>query len=748
MTAIAILFTQLNLSLLKAEAKSIATKKVELNKSIYTLKKGKKVTLKTKVSPANATKRKITWQSSKPSVASINASGVVSAKKNGKTYITATVKGTKVKDRMLLIVGTPVTSVNVRKTRITLDAGKSANVGAKVSPSNASTKSVNYKSFSTSVATVSSSGVITARSPGTAKIQVTAKDGTEKKKYVTVTVKKVNKPIPVITVTRITLNASNAKITVGDKLTLKATVNPSNAANKTVSWTSDNIAAATVNNGVVTGLKPGTAKITAKSNNGKTAYATITVLAKTIPVNRLDIDKESITLETGNQANINVNVLPSNATNKQLNFSSSDTSVASVSANGTVTANAAGYATITVKSGSISRQCLIAVYQKNVSIESMGVKNGGLYRFCLASNRDLCLDVNGAVAANGTNVLLYSKNDSKAQKFTVQALGNNEFRWVFGTDTGKVLDVNRGTNDYATPLSIGNNVDIWDANDAPAQSWKFTRLPNGTYIMNVPQLSHGALAVDGAYSGANAFINNFDINNPNAQWVLEETSITPDPPFGEYSKWIFNTDGLGVNVRSGPGTQNPVVGGFVEGQEITVTGNPQAGDWYPVRGANRNGGAVINGFVRGDFLGNKQDDPWAPLKAKFPNGAYWNHNGGNNPDGYTWGACTHHYNCDFYGNCACNSYSNAIQCHGFALKLAAERFGTNPRNWGRVYNLNSLKEGDIIRYKNDGHTIIVTKVEGNTITYADCNATGSCKIRWGATMQKSNITGLNYVLSR
>ncbi len=80
------------------------------------------------------------------------------------------------------------------------------------------------------------------------------------------------------------------------------------------------------------------------------------------------------------------------------------------------------------------------------------------------------------------------------------------------------------------------------------------------------------------------------------------------------------------------------------------------------------------------------------LKSKFPNGAYWNHPGtGNNPDGYSWTPCNHNaHDCDYYGNCGCNSYSNAIQCHGFALKLGAELFGSNPRNWNKVYNANNL----------------------------------------------------------
>lgn len=69
------------------------------------------------------------------------------------------------------------------------------------------------------------------------------------------------------------------------------------------------------------------------------------------------------------------------------------------------------------------------------------------------------------------------------------------------------------------------------------------------------------------------------------------------------------------------------------------------------------------------------------LKDKFPQDSYWN---GGNVDGYAWSPCASHSNCDYYGGCSCNSFGNAIQCYGFALKLGYDAFGTNPRNWPRA----------------------------------------------------------------
>ncbi len=128
------------------------------------------------------------------------------------------------------------------------------------------------------------------------------------------------------------------------------------------------------------------------------------------------------------------------------------------------------------------------------------------------------------------------------------------------------------------------------------------------------------------------------------------------------------------------------------------------------------------------------------LQAKFPAGYYWNHIGSssNNPDGYTSTPCNHHGSCDYYGACGCNSAGNSIQCFGFANKLAYDAYGSYYTSWSRT-SLNNLKAGDVIRYKNDRHSIFVTGVDVDTIIYGDCNSDGHCKIRWDATISKSTV---------
>lgn len=135
----------------------------------------------------------------------------------------------------------------------------------------------------------------------------------------------------------------------------------------------------------------------------------------------------------------------------------------------------------------------------------------------------------------------------------------------------------------------------------------------------------------------------------------------------------------------------------------------------------------------------------AQLREKYPHDAYWNHRGSaNNAGGYTWNPCNHHNGCSYNGSCGCNSYDGvAIQCLGFAYQLASLAYDCDPRTeWTADYNLsavNKLKPGDIVRYKYNTHSIFVIGVDGNTVTYADCNSDMRCKIKWNQTISKSEL---------
>jgi uncharacterized protein YjdB len=160
-----------------------------------------------------------------------------------------------------------VESVSLSPTELTLTEGENASLAFTISPSNASIKDVTWKSNSTSVATVSQSGRVDAVSVGTAQITVTTEDG---KKTATCTVTVKAKVIPV---TGVSLNKTSMALLIGGTEKLTATVSPSNATNKNVTWSSSNSSVATVDsNGNVSAIKVGTAIITVTAEDGgKTA---------------------------------------------------------------------------------------------------------------------------------------------------------------------------------------------------------------------------------------------------------------------------------------------------------------------------------------------------------------------------------------------------------------------------------------------------------------------------------------------
>lgn len=168
-----------------------ATYSVSLNKSSYTLRKGKTVKLKATLNRA-AKKKGVEWSSSNKKIASVSGNGKVTAKKNGKTTITAKVKGTKIKASCKIIVGTPVSRIKLNKTTVSMKTGEKFTLKANISPAKATTKTVAYTSSNKRVASVSKTGVIRALAAGKAKINVAATDGSGKKASCTVRVTKTD----------------------------------------------------------------------------------------------------------------------------------------------------------------------------------------------------------------------------------------------------------------------------------------------------------------------------------------------------------------------------------------------------------------------------------------------------------------------------------------------------------------------------------------------------------------------------
>lgn len=158
----------------------IPVEKIVIDKAKLTIKKNKKQQLKQIVTPVNATNKDVTWLSSNPKVATVSQSGVVTAKRTGKCTITVITDDGDKKASCKISVIVPVKKVKLNKKKLVIENGKTHTLRSKVTPKEATTKKVYWKSSNKKVATVSKKGVIKARKKGKCTITVITKEGNKK----------------------------------------------------------------------------------------------------------------------------------------------------------------------------------------------------------------------------------------------------------------------------------------------------------------------------------------------------------------------------------------------------------------------------------------------------------------------------------------------------------------------------------------------------------------------------------------
>ena len=247
-------------------------------------------------------------------------------------------------------------TVSFDQTAVTMTVGDTVALVATVLPSNTTDKSITYSSSNPAVA-VAVNGTVTAAGVGTAVIIATTSNG--KTAICTVTVTSST-----VAVSGISLDKPALSLVVGDTEVLTAAVMPADATDKTVTWTSSDTAVATVENGIVTAKKAGTAVVIATTSNGKTASCTVTVSVPTVDVTGVTLNKTELSLSVGGSATLAATVAPANATVKTVTWRSSDALVITVK-NGVVTAVGVGTATVTVTtSNGKTASCTVTVKEK------------------------------------------------------------------------------------------------------------------------------------------------------------------------------------------------------------------------------------------------------------------------------------------------------------------------------------------------------------------------------------------------
>jgi len=330
---------------------------------------GKTSTLKATVSPTNATNKTVSWGSSNPSIVTVDSNGKVTAVAAGTANIICVANdGSNISSTCTVTVvkTISVTSIKLNNTTLIVEQGKTSTLTATVSPTDATNKTVSWGTSNPSIATVDSKGKITAVAAGKANIICVATDGTNISSTCAVTV------TPLVKVVSIKLSNTSLTLEKGITSTLSATVAPTNASDKTVTWSSNNTSVATVDSkGKITGVAYGTAVITCKANGGSSIISTCTVTVTT-RVASIALNNKSLNLEAGTTSTLISTILPTTAINKTLTWSSNNTKIATVDSKGKVTAVANGTAIITCTATDGSKKnatCNITVTTSVTSIK-------------------------------------------------------------------------------------------------------------------------------------------------------------------------------------------------------------------------------------------------------------------------------------------------------------------------------------------------------------------------------------------
>ena len=231
-------------------------------------------------------------------------------------------------------------SIKVSTNKVNLNVGDTYQVNAEVLPYNATYKNVNWNSINTNIATVNN-GLITGINPGSTMIHV----ATEKKRLFQIISVTVNP----IDITKILVYNPNIEIYTGETVKIDYTIQPSNATFKNLTFNSSNENIAIVKNNEITGLNEGSTTITISSENGIKENINVLVKKRIIDVTKIELNKSLITLDIGKNETILAKISPSDATNKNITWKSSNENIASIQ-NGTVTAKSAGVSIITATS--------------------------------------------------------------------------------------------------------------------------------------------------------------------------------------------------------------------------------------------------------------------------------------------------------------------------------------------------------------------------------------------------------------
>lgn len=338
-----------------SDEKTVSVIGITLNKENITLTEGQSEVLSYNIAPSDADDKSVSWKSSNSSVASVNEGKVTAIKQGQATISVSTNDGNKIAKCNVTVNSKiiPVTNIEVTPKNLEIKVGEKGEISASISPENATNKSIVWKSSDENVAVVSN-GEVSGIAEGDVVIYASV-DGVCDSSIVTVSK---------IGVDKVEINQDAVKINVGDSLKLTVTVSPENATYPDITWVSSNTEIATINeSGVIVGKKEGTTNVIAIADNISSQECIVEV--SSVPVQSITLNRSNVSLLVDETIRLSATIYPQNATDKTIDWSSTNNDVAYVR-DGKVVAMNVGTAIIKAQTsdGKVNAVCNVTVNQR------------------------------------------------------------------------------------------------------------------------------------------------------------------------------------------------------------------------------------------------------------------------------------------------------------------------------------------------------------------------------------------------
>ena len=391
------------------------------------------------------------WTSQDESIVTVDSLGNIKAISSGKTRIKVkSKKGFNVKYININVLAEEVKSLTFKDYNINLNSGDVYRLEPYINGKKNVITDLSYTVSDSSIVSIDKNGIVNALAIGTTKIFVSTSNGVTSELSITVLEKNIE-------IESISFDSEKIFAEKGKSMTLNIDIKPIDATNKTLIWESSNPDVASVNNGVITALSEGTTKIIVTTVNEKNAECVVHVINQKISPTSISMEFEKLSMEYNQMINLNVNFSPSNTTERQVTWESSNPNVASVN-NGVVTALSEGTTKIiaTTTNGK-SATCVVTV--KKVDATSISLNKPSLTLY-IGGSDTLVANISPTNVTNKTVTWKSSNPDvASVNNGVITALSEGTTKIIATTTNGKSAEcsVTVKNNTFTNPLAKGQD---------------------------------------------------------------------------------------------------------------------------------------------------------------------------------------------------------------------------------------------------------------------------------------------------